>query len=164
MFYRGIIENKQTGLRIRSASSFSHIRLFATLWTVTHQAPLVHGYSPGKNTGVGCHTLLQGIFPTQGSNPGLPHCRRILFFFFIYFYQLEANYFTILQCFLSYIDLNQPWIYMYSPSRSPPPTSLSTQSLWVFPVHQAQALVSCIQPRLVIYFTLDNIHVLMLFS
>ena len=28
--------------------------------------------SPGKNTGVGCHALLQGIFPTQGSNPGLP--------------------------------------------------------------------------------------------
>ena len=34
----------------------------------------VHGDSPGKNTGVGCHALLQGIFPTQGSNPGLPHC------------------------------------------------------------------------------------------
>ena len=32
--------------------------------------------SPGKDTGVGCHTLLQGIFPTQGSNPGFPHCRR----------------------------------------------------------------------------------------
>ena len=31
----------------------------------------VHGESPGKNTGVGCHALLQGIFPTQGSNPGL---------------------------------------------------------------------------------------------
>ena len=29
--------------------------------------------SPGKNTGVGCHVLLQGIFPTQGSNPGLLH-------------------------------------------------------------------------------------------
>ena len=29
----------------------------------------VHGDSPGKNTGVGCHALLQGIFPTQGSNP-----------------------------------------------------------------------------------------------
>ena len=28
----------------------------------------VHGDSPGKNTGVGCHALLQGIFPTQGSN------------------------------------------------------------------------------------------------
>ena len=34
--------------------------------------------SPGKNTGVGCHALLQGIFPTQGSNPGIPHCRLIL--------------------------------------------------------------------------------------
>ena len=31
--------------------------------------------SPGKNTGVGCLALLQGIHPTQGSNPGLPHCR-----------------------------------------------------------------------------------------
>ena len=34
--------------------------------------------SPGKNTGVGCHSLLQGIFPTQGPNPSLPHCRWIL--------------------------------------------------------------------------------------
>ena len=34
--------------------------------------------SPGKNTGVGCHFLLQGIFPTQGSNPGLPHCRQMV--------------------------------------------------------------------------------------
>ena len=39
----------------------------------------VHGDSSGKNTGVGCHALLQGIFSTQGSNPGLPHCRRILY-------------------------------------------------------------------------------------
>ena len=47
----------------------------------------VHGASPGnntgvgknKNTGVGCHALLQGIFPTQGLNSGLPHCRRILY-------------------------------------------------------------------------------------
>ena len=43
-----------------------------------------HGlYSPwnssGQNTGVGSHSLLQGIFPTQGSNPGLPHCRQILY-------------------------------------------------------------------------------------
>ena len=28
---------------------------------------------------MGCHALLQGIFPTQGSNPGLPHCRQILY-------------------------------------------------------------------------------------
>ena len=39
----------------------------------------VHGDSPGKNTGVGCHAHLQGIFPTQGSNPGLLHCRLILY-------------------------------------------------------------------------------------
>ena len=36
--------------------------------------------SPGKNTGVGGHSLLQGIFPTQGSNPGLLHCRQILYY------------------------------------------------------------------------------------
>ena len=39
----------------------------------------VHADSPGKNTGVGCHALLQGIFPTQGSNPGLLHGRQILY-------------------------------------------------------------------------------------
>ena len=33
---------------------------------------------PGKNVGVSCHFLLQGIFPTQVSNPGLPHCRQML--------------------------------------------------------------------------------------
>ena len=44
----------------------------------------------------------------------------------------------------------------------PPPTTLSTLFLWVFPVHQAQALVSCIPPGLVIYFTIDNIHAVLL--
>ena len=38
-----------------------------------------HGDSPDKNTGVDCYALLQGIFLTQGSNPGLLHCRRILY-------------------------------------------------------------------------------------
>ena len=38
----------------------------------------VHGYSPGKNTGVGFHALFLVIFPTQGSNPGLLHCKWIL--------------------------------------------------------------------------------------
>ena len=38
----------------------------------------VLGDSPGKTTGVGCHALLQGIFPTQVSNPGLPHFRWII--------------------------------------------------------------------------------------
>ena len=39
----------------------------------------VHGDYPGKNTGAGCHALLQGIFPTQGLNPGIPHCKLILY-------------------------------------------------------------------------------------
>ena len=39
----------------------------------------VHRDSPVKNTEMGCHALLQGIFPTQGWNPGLQHCTRILY-------------------------------------------------------------------------------------
>ena len=39
----------------------------------------VHGDYPSKNARVGCHALLQGIFPNQGSNPGLLYCRQILY-------------------------------------------------------------------------------------
>ena len=45
--------------------SLSHVQLFVSPWN-----------SPGQNTGVDSLSLLQGIFPTQGSNPGLPHCRH----------------------------------------------------------------------------------------
>ena len=45
-------------------SHFSHVHLFVTLWTVTSRL-LCPWDSPGKNTGVGCHALLQGIFLTQ---------------------------------------------------------------------------------------------------
>ena len=48
-------------------------------WTVACQAPSVLGDSRGKNSGVGCHVLFQGIFPTQVSNPNLLHCRQILY-------------------------------------------------------------------------------------
>ena len=56
----------------------SRIRLFATPQTVARQAPPSWDF-PVKNTGVGCHFLLQGIFLTQGSNPGLLHCRQTLY-------------------------------------------------------------------------------------
>ena len=47
-------------------------------WTVACQA--LHPWDfPGKNTGVGCHFLLQGIFPAQRLNPHLLHCRQILY-------------------------------------------------------------------------------------
>ena len=39
----------------------------------------VHGNSPDKNTGVGCHALLQGIFPSQKLNPGILHGKQILY-------------------------------------------------------------------------------------
>ena len=51
-------------------SRYSHARFFATLLTITPQAPLPWD-SPSKDTGVGCRALLQGIFPTQGPNPSL---------------------------------------------------------------------------------------------
>ena len=52
-------------------SCFNHVQLFVTLWTVTPLGSSVNGDSSCKNTGVGCHALLQGIFPTQGSNSSL---------------------------------------------------------------------------------------------
>ena len=61
--------------------SLSRVLLFATPWTVALQGPLSVGF-PGKNTGVDCYSLLQGIFLTQGSNLSLLHCRQI-------FYQLN---------------------------------------------------------------------------
>ena len=49
-----------------------------TPWTVALQAPLSMGF-PSKNTGVGCYFLLQGIFLTHGLNPGLLHCKWMLY-------------------------------------------------------------------------------------
>ena len=53
-----------------------------TRWVPMDYSPpgsSIHGIFPGKNTGVGSHSLLQGILPTQGSNPGLLHCKQILY-------------------------------------------------------------------------------------
>ena len=60
-------------------SHFNHVRLFAIPWTVACHVPLAHEDSPGKNIGVGCHALLQGIFLTQKSNLSLPRSRQILY-------------------------------------------------------------------------------------
>ena len=51
--------------------------LFATPWTVPARL-LCPWNSPGQNFGGGWHSLFQGIFPTQGLNPGLLHCRWVL--------------------------------------------------------------------------------------
>ena len=65
---RAHVDQKLRCLPLNAWKSLSRVRLFATPWNF-----------PGQNTGVGSLFLLQGIFPTQGSNPGLPHCRWILY-------------------------------------------------------------------------------------
>ena len=55
------------------------VQLFVTPWTIQGIQLYRLCNSPGQNPGVGSLSLLQQIFPTQGSNPGLLHCRQILY-------------------------------------------------------------------------------------
>ena len=57
---------------VKQWKALSHFQLFATQWTNPWNSPV-------QNTGVGSHSLLQGIFPAWGSNPGLLHCGRVLY-------------------------------------------------------------------------------------
>ena len=69
-----------------------------TLWDCMDCSPpgsSVHGNYPGKNTEVGCHSLLQGIFPTQRLNLSLPHCRQILCHLS---HQVDSRYIEVNMC------------------------------------------------------------------
>ena len=68
----------ESDLQIYVCVSRSVVQLFVTPWTVALKATLFIN-CPGKNTGVDSYFLLQGIFPTQGWNLGLPHCSQILY-------------------------------------------------------------------------------------
>ena len=72
-------------------------------------------------------------------------------------------FFTVLYWFCHTSTCMRHGVHVF-PILSPPPTSLPIPSLWVIPVHQPQAPVSCIKPGLVIRFLYDIIHVLMPFS
>ena len=65
------------------SESHCHVWFFGTPWTIQSYIVLYSTIqtiqSPGQNTGVGSLSLLQQIFPIQGLNPGLPHCRQILY-------------------------------------------------------------------------------------
>ena len=63
----------------KKVKSLSHAWLFATPWIAACTKLLRPWDFQGKSTGVGCHFLFQGIFPTQGLNPGLSHCRQTLY-------------------------------------------------------------------------------------
>ena len=69
------IYSSAAGVKVKS---LSRVQLFATQWTVAYRLWSLWDF-PGKNTGVGCHFLLQGIFPAQGSKPSLLHCRQMLY-------------------------------------------------------------------------------------
>ena len=62
-----------TNILSSESESLSRVQFFATAWTIQSWN------SPGQATGVGSCFLLKGIFPTQRSNPGLLHCRQILY-------------------------------------------------------------------------------------
>ena len=90
-----------------------------------------HGLQlPGKSTGVGCHFLLQRIFPTQGSNPGLPHCRQML-------YPLSRQgspNVCVSYCFQFYSEYaaHQCWCFYLEQTSCPRACGLKNQ--WRFPV------------------------------
>ena len=90
-------------------------------------------------------------FSKSGIEPMYPALTGGFFFYFLIVFNINLFFSFIL-------------ILHVVPLPISPPPSLFTQFLWAFPVHQARALVSCIQPGLVICFTLDNICVSMLFS
>ena len=71
--YNASVENPVLCLVSQSSPTFT------TSMGCTLPGSSVPGKSPGKKTGISCHALLQGIFQTQGLNPGLPHCRWILY-------------------------------------------------------------------------------------
>ena len=72
VFYR----TPNWSLECTESKSESHSVMSDSLWLYGLYSPW---NSPGQNTAVGSLSFLQGIFPTQGLNPGLPHCRQILY-------------------------------------------------------------------------------------
>ena len=73
----------------------------------------VYRDSPGKTTGVGCHALLQGISPTQGSNPGVPLCRCILYLLSHQETYFQRTHLTPNNCFKIYILICIYWIFNF---------------------------------------------------
>ena len=78
MFIMGKVPVFGTSTHTLDISQLGYVFL-VVLCTQTEISQTVKLNTPGQNTEVGSCSLLQGIFPTQGSNPGLPHCRQILY-------------------------------------------------------------------------------------
>ena len=76
--HSGLRERRQVGLA-KALGSKVKVKVTQSCLTLCNTMDYSPWSSPGQNTGVGSLSLLQGIFPTQGSNPGLPHCGQILY-------------------------------------------------------------------------------------
>ena len=74
----GVVQSEQSPGKLHIPHSTGKVewKLFSHVWVFVTPSPW---NSPGQNTGVGSLSFLQGNFPTQGLNPGLPHCRQILY-------------------------------------------------------------------------------------
>ena len=117
----------------------SHVWLLVTPWTVVHQAPLWN--YPGKNTGVVSHSFLQGIFLTQGSNPGLLHCRQIL-------YCLSHQFVMIhMQMFLLQKEKKRAQFFCYQYHAFFHFLSMQCMSRWLYRSKSNQSLVTNTEPH-----------------
>ena len=152
---------------------FSHsvmFNSFVTPWTVAHQASLSIGFlreeywsglpisSPGDLPDPGIEPrspALAAIFFTTES-PGKPE----LLLFFKFFKNVNWRLITL----QTYIDMNQPWMYMCSPSWTPLPTLSTSHPSGSSQCTSPEHPISCIEPGLVICFTYYNIYVSVLFS
>ena len=104
-----------------------------------------------------------GSAPSKGINSSQEPFSFFLYFFHLFLLVGGSLLYNIVVVFAIHWHESAMDLHVF-PILIPPPTFLSTRFLRVFPVHQARALVSCIQSGLVNCFTLDNMHVSMLFS
>ena len=136
---------KESGLCVPD-QSLRRVRFFVTPWTVAHETPLSMGYS-SKNTGVGCHFLLQGIFPTQGSNLTLLHLPH---------WQADS---------LRLNHSGSVWIKLFKLSNSKPillnlDAAPPSVALWSHPSHTAQLVhdLAALLLSLLVFWSIFNIH------